>query len=72
MHCNKLDWVNPKIYSVGKNPFCVSSKRLYLKDNNKTSHWVGHSKLKTLYLEDFYNRKIIINKLEDSITGNKI
>ena len=38
---------------LNENPFCVSSKRLCLKDNNKTDHWVGQSKLKPLDMEDF-------------------
>ena len=72
IHWNKIDWVNPRSCIEVKNPFCVSSKKLCLKDNNKTSHWVGHSKLKTLYLKDFYNRKIIINEIEAGLSGNKI
>ena len=72
IHWNKLELVNPRNNSEVKNCFCISSKRFYLKDNNKTSHWVGHSKLKTLYLKDFYNRKIIINEIEAGLNGNKI
>ena len=34
----------------------VSSKQICLKDNNKSAHWVGHSKLKTLYIEDFLKK----------------
>ena len=48
IHWNKLEWVNPRNFSEGNNPFCVSSTIFYLKDNNKTSHWVGHSKLNPL------------------------
>ena len=47
IHWNKLELVNPRNNSEVKNFFCISSKRFYLKDNNKTPHWVGHSKLKT-------------------------
>ena len=47
-------------------------KKYYLKDNDKTSHWVGHSKLKPQDLDYFYKGKIIINKLEDSLTKNTI
>ena len=32
---NKLELVNPGILIKQKNPFCVSSKKLCLKDNNK-------------------------------------
>ena len=48
IHWNKLEWVNPRSCSEGRNHFCVSSKKLCLKDNNKTAHWVGHKKTKTL------------------------
>ena len=72
MNWNKIEWVNQRNISEGKNPFCVSSKKFHLKDNNKTSHWVGHSKLKILALEDLYNIKIIINKLEASLTVTTI
>ena len=30
------------------NEIFLSSKNSYLKDNNKTAHWVGHAKLKAL------------------------
>ena len=35
-------------------PFCVSSKNVYMKDNNKTAHWVGHAKLKTPNKDDLF------------------
>ena len=41
MHWNKLWWVNPTNCGEINNTFCVSSKEYYLKDDNKTSHWVG-------------------------------
>ena len=41
-HCNNLEWVKLRNCSEGKNQFCTSSKRFYLKDNNKPSNWVGH------------------------------
>ena len=40
-----------------KNPFCVSSKKLFLKYNNKTADWVGHSKLKLLDTIYHFKRK---------------
>ena len=53
IHWNKLGWVDPRNLSEGNNPFCVSFDKFYLKDNNETSHWVGHSKSKPLDLEYF-------------------
>ena len=34
IHWNKLEWVNLRIFIEGNNPFCVSSKKFCLKDNN--------------------------------------
>ena len=48
IHWNKLEWVNKRNNIEQRYPFCVSSKKLSLNDNNKTVHWVGHSKLKYL------------------------
>ena len=31
IHWNKLEWVNPRGRDEGKNPFCVSSKKIILK-----------------------------------------
>ena len=42
IHRNKFEWVNPKRRIEQKNQFCVSSKILCLKDNNKTAHWLCH------------------------------
>ena len=50
IHWNKLEWVNPRIFIERENLFCVFSIILFLKDNNSTAHWVGHSKLKPLYI----------------------
>ena len=38
IHWNNIEWVDPRNHSEGNNPSCVSSKKIYLKDNNKTSH----------------------------------
>ena len=44
IHWNKLEWVNSRSRIEGNNPSCASSKILFLRGNNKTAHWVGHSK----------------------------
>ena len=64
--------VNPRILTEGNNTFGVSTNKFYLKYHDKTSHWVGHSKLIPLDLEDFYKRKIIINGVEAILPGTKI
>ena len=53
MHWNKLEWVNPRSCIKGKSTFGVYSNKFSLKDNNKTAHWVGHSKLKPPHLKYF-------------------
>ena len=50
----------------------MSSKKLYMKDNNKTAHWVGHSQLKYLYTDDFFKRKPVFDDVQAILTGNKI
>ena len=35
VHWNKLEWVNTRSIIEGKNPFCVCTKIIYLKDNDK-------------------------------------
>ena len=72
IHWNKLEWVNSRSRIEVNNPFCVYSNKFCLKDNNKTVHWVGHSKLKPLYLEYFYKIIIIINELEAILTVTSI
>ena len=57
IHWNKLGWVNPINCNEQKSQFCVSYKESYMKDNNKTAHWVGHAKLKPLDTDDFSKEK---------------
>ena len=45
-----------------KMPYSVSSTKFFKDKNIKTSHWVGQSELKWLYLLDFLNRKQLIDK----------
>ena len=55
IHWNKLEWLNPR--NCHENLFCESSENLCMKDNNKTAHWVGHAKLKTLDTDYFFKIK---------------
>ena len=54
IHWNKLKWVNTRSREERKNLFCVSS--IFFKDNNKPEHWVGHSKLGSLDIDEFFKR----------------
>ena len=53
IHWNKLEWVNPRNCVERNNPFCVSSKNTF-EDNNKPAHWVGHSKLRSLDIDNSF------------------
>ena len=39
-------------------------------DNNKTAHWVGHSKLNPLDTDGFFKREKFIDDIEASLIGN--
>ena len=60
LHQNNLEWVNPKTLIKRDKPYSVSSKTFYSNKNDKTSHWVGHYKLKELDIIDFFERKHMI------------
>ena len=72
IHWNKFEWVNPRNRNERKNPFCVSSNFFFLTDNNKTTHWVGNSKLKPLDKNDLFKRKKVIDDIQASLTVTKI
>ena len=42
----------------------VSSKKLYINNNYRTAHFVGHSKLKELDIDYFYKRKQTNEEME--------
>ena len=46
LHWNMLEWVDPKSTPKRVKPFSVSSKTFYINNNDRTAHFVGHSKLK--------------------------
>ena len=56
----KFEWANPRSRDERKNPFYVSTKNIRFRDNDKPVHWVGQSKLRSLYIYKFfkYNTKI--------------
>ena len=45
IHCNELEWVNPKGRNMKINNFCTSLCKFYTKDEIIRCHWVGHSKM---------------------------
>ena len=71
IHWNKPEWVNPGSVIEQKIQFCVSSKEICLKDNNKTVRWVGHSILNSL--DTIYSlKKKVTNDLQASLIGTII
>ena len=46
LHWNKLEWVDPKPTPKRVKHYSVSSKELYISNNDRTAHFVGHSRLK--------------------------
>ena len=55
---------------MNKKRFCVSSKKLCLKDNNKTAHCVSHSRLRSLYTY-YFPKENNIDDIQASLTGTK-
>ena len=70
MHWNKLELVDPKSTPKRVKAYSVSSKKLYISNNDRTAHFVGHSKLKELDIDDFYKRKQMNEDMEAEM--NKI
>ena len=63
MHRNKFEWVNPRSRDERKNQLCVSSKNVYIKDNDKPVHWVGNSKSVFLDIDSFFKRKKLMKTI---------
>ena len=57
LHCNMLEWVDPKSTPKRVKPFSVSSKKFYINNNDITAHFFGHSQLEELHIVVFYKRK---------------
>ena len=47
---------DPKYNPKRVKPFSVSSKTFYIDKNDRTAHWVGHSELKEVDINDFFKR----------------
>ena len=46
----------------------MSSKHICFKDNNKPAHWVGHSKLRSLDMDEFFKRTPTFDEKEAIVT----
>ena len=67
LHWNNLEWVDPKSTPKRVKLFSVSSKKFYINKNDRTAHFVGHSKLTPLDCVDFYERKQINENVENEM-----
>ena len=68
MYWHKLEWVDPKYNPKRVKPFSVSSKKFYISKNDRKAHFVGHSRLKELDIDDFYKRKQMNEEMEAELT----
>ena len=50
------------------NPFQFLNFFLYINKNDRAAHFVGHSKLKELDIDDFYKRKNMNEEMEAELT----
>ena len=65
LHWHKLEWVNPRNKIRRKKPIQFF---LNISKGDRTSHWVGHSKIKELDINDLFERKDMIENLEAELT----
>ena len=47
----------------------VCLPKTVFKDNNKPAHWFGHSKLRSLDIDEFFKRTQKFDEKEASVTG---
>ena len=57
LHWNNLELVDPTYNHKRVKPYSVSSKKFYISRIDRKAHFVGHSRLKELDIDDFYKRK---------------
>ena len=62
-----LNGSNQEIKSKGKNPIQFLQKNCINK-GDRTSHWVGHSDLTELDINDLFERKQMIEDVEAELT----
>ena len=60
--------MDPKSLNKRDKPYSVSSKKFYLNKNDKTDHWVEHSKLKELDTIDLFEEKQSNEEMEAELT----
>ena len=67
LHWNMLEWVDTKSTPKRVKPFSVSSKNFHFNNNDRTAHFVGHSKLTPLDISELYIKKQTNEYMETEI-----
>ena len=65
-----MEWVVTKIINVKKNPLLTSPQKFYIKDKTHTNHWFVHSLMKTIDVDELFNRRFIISEVESSLNDD--
>ena len=50
-----LEWVDPRTHNLKTNPFCTSTYKFYIKENNPLSHFVVHYNINLVGYNTFFN-----------------
>ena len=69
IHQNKLEWGDSKICDE-KKTYLVCPQKKCFKDDDKPSHWVGHSKLKSLNIDELFLKTPKFYENKASVTRN--
>ena len=68
LYWNKLEWVGLKYNPKRVKPYSLLSKKFYIRKSDRKDHFVGHSKLKELDINDSYKRKQMNEEMEAELT----
>ena len=63
-----MEWVNPRTLIKKNKPFSFTLKQFNLNKGDRTSRWVGHSKVKQSDTIDFFKREYMIEDMEAEFT----
>ena len=70
-HWNTLEWVVPRSRNVEKKPFFTSYNKFKIEYKAPKNHWVGHSLMKPIDDDKFFNGRFIISELESSLNNDE-
>ena len=70
IYWNNMEWVVTKSRNVKKKHFLISSHKFYIKDKTYTNNWFVHSLMKTIDVDELFNRRFIISEVESSLNDD--